>query len=190
MIPYRYPAHSGSTVLLTFGMIASVLLLAAAPAAAQIPGVRPAPEAKQQSITYALPGRADPLGNAFFPPELVMQHQQRIGLTGEQRAEIIRAIQEAQPRFIEAQWQLEPETAALADMVRAPRIDQQRVLAQIDRVLDIERRIKRAQLELLIQIKNQLTEQQQTELARLAGPRGVSYFQPNWPDWMAPPPRR
>ncbi|HUF51638.1 MAG TPA: hypothetical protein VMN60_12425 [Longimicrobiales bacterium] len=116
---------------------------------------------------------ADPLANAFFPPELVMQHQQRIGLTGEQRAAIIRAIQEAQPRFIEAQWQLEPETAALADMVKGPRVDQQRLLQQIDRILEIERRIKRSQIELLVAIKNQLTEEQQAELARLGGARGL-----------------
>ena len=135
-----------------------------------------------QGFSYGLGNQpfgasADPLANAFFPPELVMQHQQRIGLTAEQRSAIIRAIQDAQPRFIEAQWQLEPETAALAELLRGPRVDQQRVLQQIDRILDIERRIKRSQIELLVAIKNQLTEQQQGELARLGGARGILQYQ-------------
>jgi Spy/CpxP family protein refolding chaperone len=109
----------------------------------------------------------DPLADAFFPPELVMQHQQAIGLTGEQRTAIVNVIAEAQPRFVEAQWQLQPETAALAELIRGDRVNEQQVLAQIDRVLDIERQIKRLQVEMLIRIKNQLTLEQQQQLARL-----------------------
>jgi Spy/CpxP family protein refolding chaperone len=113
----------------------------------------------------------DPLADAFFPPELVMQRQQEIGLTADQRNAIVNVIAEAQPRFVEAQWQLQPETAALAELVRGDRVDEQQVLAQIDRVLDIERQIKRLQIEMLIRIKNQLTLEQQQQLARFGGVR-------------------
>jgi Spy/CpxP family protein refolding chaperone len=117
----------------------------------------------------------DPLAGAFFPPELVMKHQQAIGLTAEQRTAIVAAITAAQPRFIEAQWQLEPETALLAELVRAERVDETRVLQQVDRVLELERQVKRLQLELLVRIKNQLTAEQQRQLTRLGGTSTLRY---------------
>jgi Spy/CpxP family protein refolding chaperone len=118
----------------------------------------------------------DPLGGAFFSPEVVMRYQQQIGLTAEQRTAIVAAISAAQPRFVEAQWQLEPETAALGQLLQGARVDEAAVLQQIDRVLDIERQIKRIQIEMLLRIKNQLTEEQQTQLARLGGTRGLRGF--------------
>lgn len=145
--------------------------LLAVPAAAQQPTVEP----KWSTAFELLKAAADPLANAFFPPDLVMRHQQTIGLTAEQRSAIVAAIQQTQPRFIEAQWQLEAETSSLSQMVTGPRIDQQAVLAQIDRILDLERQIKRAQIELLVRIKNQLTEEQQQRLAR-EGATGLSFL--------------
>jgi Spy/CpxP family protein refolding chaperone len=118
---------------------------------------------------------SDPLAGAFFPPELVMKHQQAIGLTAAQRAAIVGAITAAQPRFIEAQWQLEPETTLLAELVRAERVDEARVLQQIDRVLELERQVKRQQIELLVRIKNQLTVEQQRQLTRLGGSSQLRY---------------
>jgi Spy/CpxP family protein refolding chaperone len=118
----------------------------------------------------------DPLADAFFSPELVMRHQQAIGLTSEQRSAIVAAISAAQPRFIEAQWQLEPETAALNELVRGSRVDEQGLLAQVDRVLEIERQIKRIQVEMLVRIKNELSQEQQEQLARLGGRRLMGYL--------------
>ena len=120
--------------------------------------------------------RFDALTDAFFSPEVVMRFQQQIGLTAEQRTAIVAAISAAQPRFVEAQWQLEPETAALGELLQGARVNEAAVLQQIDRVLDIERQIKRIQIEMLLRIKNQLTEEQQTQLARLGGTRGLRGF--------------
>jgi Spy/CpxP family protein refolding chaperone len=144
----------------------------AAPLAAQTP----VPDQKWATSFNYYKAAADPLANAFFPPDLVMRHQQTIGLTAEQRSAIVAAIQQTQPRFIEAQWQLEAETSSLSQMVNGARIDQQAVLAQIDRILDLERQIKRAQIELLVRIKNQLTEEQQQRLAREGGMGLTSAF--------------
>jgi Spy/CpxP family protein refolding chaperone len=164
------------SILGTAGLAA---LLGAAPAAAQ--QVTPPPDParvrlEQEGLLRSLSQSRDPLADAFFPPEVVMRHQQAIGLTPEQRAAIVSAISEAQPRFVEAQWQLEPETAALSELVRGDRVDEQAVLAQIDRVLEIERQIKRLQVELLVRIKNQLTTEQQQQLARLGAVRLRGYL--------------
>ena len=119
-----------------------------------------------------LAGR-DPLAGAFFSPEVVMRNQQAINLTAEQRTAIVAAISAAQPRFVEAQWQMEPENAALAELLNGATVDEQAVLRQIDRVLDIERQIKRIQIEMLVRIKNELSAEQQQQLARLGGARGL-----------------
>lgn len=156
--------------------IAVLALGVGAPVAAQVP-TTPQPFKAESELfrKWVTPGdRTDPLADAFFPPELVMKNQQAIGLTGEQRAAIVQAVQATQPRFIEAQWQLEAETAALAELVKGEHVDEARVLQQIDRVLDLERQIKRSQIELLVRIKNQLTPEQQQQLGRLG--RGAKYF--------------
>jgi Spy/CpxP family protein refolding chaperone len=162
-----------------FGTVLCGTALCVAPLAAQqtAPPTVTTPRAPTDADVFHMLGQSrDPLADAFFPPDLVMQHQQAIGLNGTQRAQIVNIIAEAQPRFIEAQWQLQPETNALAELVRGDRVNEQQVLAQIDRVLDIERQIKRLQIEMLIRIKNQLTLEQQQQLARLGGVRLRGYL--------------
>jgi Spy/CpxP family protein refolding chaperone len=132
---------------------ASLLLglpLLAAPASAQV-------AAKEDN----------PLAAVLFEPELVMQHRRAIGLTDEQRDAMSRMIQELQGRVVRLQWELLDEMETLKGMLERPRVDQDRALDQLERVLETEKRIKRDHLELLIRIKNVLTPEQQRELARL-----------------------
>ena len=109
----------------------------------------------------------DPLGENLFPPELVMQHQQALELTEEQRSLIRGEIQNAQARFTEVQWQLQNEMETMASLVKQGRIDEQRTLTQLDKIVGLEREIKRTQLALLIRVKNSLTPEQQAKLQTL-----------------------
>jgi Spy/CpxP family protein refolding chaperone len=109
----------------------------------------------------------DPLGENLFPPELVMQHQQVLELSEEQRNVIKGEIQNAQARFTELQWQLQNEMETMASLVKQGRIDEQRTLAQLDKIVGLEREMKRAQLTLLIRVKNSLTPEQQAKLQTL-----------------------
>lgn len=109
----------------------------------------------------------DPLGEYLFPPELVMQNQQAIGLTDEQRNLIKGEIQSAQTRFTDLQWQLQNEMETMASIVKQGRVDEQRTLSQLDKIVGLERDIKRAQLSLLIRVKNSLTPEQQAKLHAL-----------------------
>jgi len=45
--------------------------------------------------------------------------------------------------------------------VKQPRVDEQQVLAQLEKVLAAEREIKKEQVTLLVRIKNELTPEQQ-----------------------------
>ena len=114
----------------------------------------------------------DPLSRFLFPPDLVMQQQQAIGLKPEQRTAITRAIKDFQGKVLDLQWQLQEETGRFGELLDKPVVDQAAALAQIDKVLAVEREVKRAHIGLLIQIKNQLTAEQQAKLAqvRAGGP--------------------
>ena len=109
----------------------------------------------------------DPLSRFLFPPELVMQQQQAIGLKPEQRTAITRAIKDFQGKVLDLQWQMQEETGRFGELLDKPLVDQAAALAQIDKVLAVEREVKRAHIGLLIQIKNQLTAEQQGRLAQL-----------------------
>jgi Spy/CpxP family protein refolding chaperone len=92
--------------------------------------------------------------------DLVMQNQQEIGLQEGQRDAIRQEIQKAQSFFLDWQWKLAGEVEKLKKLVDAAPIDEVRALEQVDKVLAAEREIKRAQLALLIHIKNLLTDRQ------------------------------
>lgn len=112
------------------------------------------------------PHPQDPLARFLFPPELVMQQQRAIGLKPEQRTAITRAVQEFQGKVVDLQWQMQDETQRLGELLDKPTVDQAAALAQIDKLLAVEREVKRAHIGLLIQIKNVLTAEQQARLAQ------------------------
>jgi Spy/CpxP family protein refolding chaperone len=111
----------------------------------------------------------DPIGQSFFPPELVIQHQEAIGLSTEQKDAFKAEIRQAQLKFTELQWKLQDEMEKMISLVKQPHPDEPQVLAQLDKVLAAEREVKREQITLLVRIKNKLTPEQQSKLAELRG---------------------
>lgn len=109
----------------------------------------------------------DPLGQSFFPPQLVMQNQQAIGLSDEQKSYLRTEIRDAQMKFTDLQWKLQDEAEKMVSLVRQPHVDEQQALAQLEKVLSVEREVKRAQIALLVHIKNKLTPEQQDKLEEL-----------------------
>ena len=105
----------------------------------------------------------------LFPPELVMQHQQAIRLAPDQRTAITQGIRDFQLKVVDLQWKMQDETQKLTELVQSAMVDETQTLAQVDRVLSIEREIKRAHMALLVRIKNTLTSEQQAALAPLRG---------------------
>jgi Spy/CpxP family protein refolding chaperone len=112
----------------------------------------------------------DPLARVLFPPELVMRHQQDIGLRAEQRTAITKAIQDFQSKVVDLQWRMQEQSQRLVTLLEKPAVDQAAALAQVDEVFGVEREVKRAHISLLITIKNTLSAEQQ---AKLAAARGV-----------------
>src|SRR6266853_6056701 len=109
----------------------------------------------------------DPIGQSFFAPELVIQHQEAIGLSAEQKEYFKTEIRQAQLKFTELQWKLQDEMEKLVALVKQPHVDEQQALAQLEKVLAAEREIKKEQVTLLVRIKNKLTPEQQAKLLEL-----------------------
>ncbi|WP_180541871.1 Spy/CpxP family protein refolding chaperone [Nevskia soli] len=116
------------------------------------------------SLGAQQPPNPDPLNDLLFPPELVMENQSAISLSDAQKNYLRAELLKAQTRFTELQWQLQSDMEGLTGLLKQPKADEAQVLAQLDKVLASERDIKRAQIALLVRIKNNLTEEQQHRL--------------------------
>src|SRR6267378_7558840 len=88
----------------------------------------------------------DPIGQSFFAPELVIQHQEGIGLSAEQKEYFKTEIRQAQLKFTELQWKLQDEMEKLVSLVKQPRVDEQQILAQLEKLLAAEQQGKLSEL--------------------------------------------
>jgi Spy/CpxP family protein refolding chaperone len=125
------------------------------------------PTGKSPTLASSEPGRTALLQKSFFAPELVMQHQNAIGLTAEQTTAIRAEMQKMITRFTDLQWQQSAETEAMAALVKQERPDEKQVLAQLDKLLSVENEIKRLHTGMLTRIKNILSSNQQAQLREM-----------------------
>ena len=109
----------------------------------------------------------DPLRDLLYPPDAVMQHQQAVGLSEEQKNNLKVEVRQAQLKFTELQWTLQDEMERLVALLKQSKADEKQAASQLDKVLAAEHEIKRAQLMLLIRMKNNLTPAQQIQLREL-----------------------
>ena len=107
------------------------------------------------------------LEQRVFPPDLVLQCRERIGLKTEQRDAIRAAMRDMQSKTMDMQWKLQDEAEKLNDALKRASVNEAETLAQVDRVLAAEREVKRAQMAMLIRIKNVLTPEQQENLSKV-----------------------
>ncbi len=118
-------------------------------------------------LVRAQPSANDMIVEHFFTPELLKQCSKVIGLTEEQKAYVQSEVQRNQERVTDLQAQIRKEAEALVPLVSPPQVDEQKVLAQSEKIRSLEGEIKRAQFTLLIRIKNKLTPDQQAALKEL-----------------------
>ena len=96
----------------------------------------------------------------LYPPDILMRQQQSLGITSDQRADIAVLVREFQGTVSELQWAMPNEQQKLRKMLSVKEIDAQVALIQAAQVLKMESEFKLAHFELLIAIKNELTDEQ------------------------------
>jgi len=138
-------------IVATGGIALALFLAGSRGAVAQNPGPGPGPG-------------EDPLARFLFPPELVMSHQQAIGLSERQRSTIQQELQKAQGKFSDLQWRMSGDAEKMTHLLQATPVDEAQVLDQVDKILNTERDVKKTQITLLVRIKNTLTPEQQAKL--------------------------
>jgi len=105
-----------------------------------------------EALVPGAAGEGDPFAAYLFPPERVMSHSLELGLDDAQKTAIKNEVQNVQGKFV--------------DLQEKP-VDETKVLAEVDRILALEKDIKKMQVTLLVRVKNILTPAQQAKLTEL-----------------------
>jgi hypothetical protein len=106
-----------------------------------------------------------------YSPEFIFANRRAIALTDRQRDQMVVDMQGLQRRLISQQEQMQDAREALIAALRAEPANELRVLAALDTVLNIERDVKRLQLQALVRLRDSLTPTQRTRLNELRGTR-------------------
>ena len=113
------------------------------------------------------PPMPDPLHDVMFPPGMILDHARQLNLTEEQKAFMRGEIQKTTMSFNDLQWKLQDQMDQLHEMMKASLVNEEQVLGQLNKVLDLEREIKRLHFGLAVRVRNQLTAEQLEQLQKL-----------------------
>ena|ERR1700752_2269330 len=113
------------------------------------------------------PPNPDPLAHLMFPPDMIMGHARELNLTEEQKTFMRSEIQKTMTSFQDLQWKLQDQMEQLHETMKSTSVNEQQALAQLEKVLDIERDIKRLHFGLALKLKNRLTPEQQEQLQKM-----------------------
>jgi Spy/CpxP family protein refolding chaperone len=131
------------------------------------------------------PPNPDPLAHLMFPPDMIMNHARQLNLTDEQKTFMRSEIQKTTASFQDLQWKLQDQMEMLQETMKSTSVNEQQALAQLDKVLDLEREIKRLHIGLAVRLKNRLTTEQQEQLHNMRMDHRPGPGRPGRPD--APP---
>lgn len=109
----------------------------------------------------------NPIQRHVFPPDLVMAHQSEIGLSAEQREQIIAEVQRMEADLVPLRFEMGETAQKVARLLSAPRVDEEEVLPLVGRITELEGEIKKRHLTLVIRTKNLLSAEQQAKLREL-----------------------
>jgi len=137
------------------------------------PGQRPQPPgmppqgADMPNHPHPPPPNPDPLAHLMFPPDMILGHTRELNLTEDQKTFMRSEVQKTTAAFQDLQWKLQDQMELLQQTMKSTSVDEQQALAQLDKVLDIEREIKRLHIGLAVRLKNRLTPEQQDQLHKM-----------------------
>lgn len=108
----------------------------------------------------AAEGHRDVFKGKLFPPNVILEYQDQLGLTKDQFKAIKTAVVEVQSRVAEHEWDMrEAYMQIMSELDESP-IDEDSVLALVDKALGAENRVKKEQMTMLIRLRNLMTEEQ------------------------------
>ncbi|MBN3580976.1 hypothetical protein JYB64_01160 [Algoriphagus aestuarii] len=135
-----------------------------------------------QIATSIGPGQ-DLFQRNLYSADRVMEMREELELSDAQVANIKKAYSKNAGEFSTIKWDLDEATTKLKNLLNLPKIDQVAVQKQMDVVLKLENQMKKMQLDNLVAIKNELTEEQQKKLQKntvyiVSSDKGVNRISP------------
>jgi hypothetical protein len=164
-------------MFIRYAIIAAFALVVAGTATAQQPDqdnfiLAEANDTPAQIIAHERSEAAnDEVRALVYSPEFIFANRRAISLTDRQRDQMVVDMQGLQRRLISQQEQMQDARDALIAALRAEPANEARVLAALDTVLNIERDVKRLQLQALVRLRDALTATQRARLNALRGTR-------------------
>ena len=116
---------------------------------------------------------AEPVDEFIFPPDLIVRAQEEVKLTDKQRQQLRDVTEKMDVRAPELQKRMKAENDAFLALMKPGHVDTAAAIAQLDKLLDAEREMKRAQIGFILAVKNALTPEQQAKLTAYRKAEGL-----------------
>lgn len=141
----------------------------AKPSTTQAQPAQPQPAQPQPAQAPSAPNQSQAsaneiIANSFAEPDLIVRFDRALQLTPDQQQYIGAEVKRATDRLATLQGQIKRQTELLAPMVTPPVVEEEVVLPQAEKILQLEREVKLAQLRLLVRANNILTPSQKAQL--------------------------
>jgi Spy/CpxP family protein refolding chaperone len=112
------------------------------------------------ALAQGFPGKKDVFKGKLFAPNIILEHQDDLGLTKEQFTAIKAAVVDVQANVAEHEWDLrEAYMQTLSSLDESP-IDEEQVMKNVEAALRAENQVKQLQVRMLIRLRKLLTDEQ------------------------------
>lgn len=113
--------------------------------------------------------KEDVFKGKLFPPNVILENQDVLGLSKEQFTKIRAAVVEVQGNIAGHEWDMqEAYMKLMAELDQSP-VDEDRVLEHANTALLAENQVKKQQMRMLVRLKNLLTAEQIAYLESIHG---------------------
>lgn len=114
------------------------------------------------SFTHAqgVAQQKDVFKGKLFAPNIILEHQDALGLTKDQFTAIRAAVVDVQANVAEHEWDMREAYIRMMAELDAARIDEDKVLEHVRTALLAENEVKQLQVAMLVRLRNLLTKEQ------------------------------
>ena len=112
------------------------------------------------ALAQGLPGKKDVFKGKLFAPNIILEHQDELGLTKEQFTAIKAAVVEVQASVAGHEWDLREAYMKTLESLDEKPIDEEQVLKNVEAALLAENQVKQLQVRMLIRLRMLLTDEQ------------------------------
>ena len=109
----------------------------------------------------------DPLQDMFIPPELIMQYQDELGLSDQQKDALRSRLEKLKPEFEKKQQALQQQIRAVQQLLQEKELDESKANSQFEQILARENEMKKLQFGLMIGIRGILSSEQRAKALKL-----------------------